>query len=180
MKVPFRVMTVCTGNICRSPMAEVLLREAFEAAGLGDAVVVDSTGISSEEEGNPVDRRARQVLAEHGYPAGDGHRARRVSTDELAGCDLVLPMTAQHTGVLRRLVANAGLDGEPGTPGPEIHMFRTFDPEAPVLRPDDREELLDVEDPWYGGMGDFQVCLRELEAAVPGIVKAVQERVAAG
>ena len=185
MSVPFRVMTVCTGNICRSPMAEIVLREALKAAGLGDAVVVDSTGISSEEEGNPVDRRARRVLAEHGYPAGDGHRARRVTAGGLSGCDLVLPMTAHHARVLRRIAAQAGVTaqagpgGEPGATAPAIRMFRTFDPEAPVLGPDDGEELLDVEDPWYGGMEDFEVCLREIEAAVPGIVKAVQERVAA-
>jgi protein-tyrosine phosphatase len=52
-------MTVCTGNICRSPMAEVVLRARFESAGLGDLVVVDSTGISNEEHGNPIDPRAR-------------------------------------------------------------------------------------------------------------------------
>lgn len=178
MRAAFRVMTVCTGNICRSPMAEILLREAFAAAGLGD-VVVDSTGISSEEVGNPVDPRARRVLEAHGYPAGDGHRARRVTTDGLVECDLVLAMTAHHARTLRRLVANAGLDGAAGTWGPEIRMFRTFDPEAPVLGPDDSEELLDVEDPWYGGAEDFEVCLRELEAAMPGIVSYVQERVAA-
>ena len=177
MSAPFRVMTVCTGNICRSPMAEVLLREAFDAAGLADAVVVDSTGISSEEVGNPVDRRARRVLTAHGYPAGDGHRARRVTTSGLAECDLVLPMTAHHARTLRKIVAGAGLDGDAGTWGPEIRMFRTFDPEAPELGPDDSEEQLDVEDPWYGGMDDFEVCLRELEAAVPSIVAFVKERV---
>ena len=171
MSAPFRVMTVCTGNICRSPMAEVLLREAFDAAGLADAVVVDSTGISSEEVGNPVDRRARRVLTAHGYPAGDGHRARRVTTSGLAECDLVLPMTAHHARTLRRLADPQG--------GPEIRLYRTFDPEAPVLGPDDPEELLDVEDPWYGGPEDFEVCLRELEAGVPGIVQLVRERLAA-
>ena len=53
-----RIMTVCTGNICRSPIAEVVLRDRLEAAGLADRVVVDSTGVSSEEHGNPMDRRA--------------------------------------------------------------------------------------------------------------------------
>ena len=62
MSNPYSVMVVCTGNICRSPMAEIVLRERFAAAGLADQVVVDSTGISDEERGNPLDRRARAVL----------------------------------------------------------------------------------------------------------------------
>ncbi|MGO1333580.1 MAG: low molecular weight protein-tyrosine-phosphatase, partial [Cellulosimicrobium funkei] len=100
---PYRVMTVCTGNICRSPMAEVVLRDRFEAAGLGDRVVVDSTGISDEERGNPIDRRARAVLAEHGYVVDGTHRARQVRAGDLAARDLVLAMTAQHARALRRL-----------------------------------------------------------------------------
>ncbi|MCL1871765.1 MAG: low molecular weight phosphotyrosine protein phosphatase [Promicromonosporaceae bacterium] len=172
MSKTFRVMTVCTGNICRSPMAEIVLREAFAANGLDADVVVDSTGVSGEEQGNPVDRRARSVLSRHGYPAGDSHRARRVTTADVAGHDLVLAMTAHHARALRRLVR---ADGE----GAEIRMFRSFDPEAPVLREGQGEHLLDVEDPWYGGMEDFEVCLREIEAATPGIVEYVRERLAA-
>ena len=55
---PFIVLHVCMGNICRSPMAEVVLRDRLASAGLSDRVVVDSAGISDEEHGNPVDRRA--------------------------------------------------------------------------------------------------------------------------
>ncbi|WP_425955516.1 low molecular weight protein-tyrosine-phosphatase [Xylanimonas sp. McL0601] len=170
MNVSFRVMTVCTGNICRSPMAEILLREAFAAEGLDQDVVVDSSGVSAEEEGNPMDARARTVMAAHGYPAGDGHRAHRVTSDEVARRDLLLPMTAHHARALRRL---APTDGDAG---PEIRMFRSFDPEASELRAGEGEHVLDVEDPWYGGMEDFEVCLRELEAATPGIVAYVRER----
>ena len=183
MNAPFRVMTVCTGNICRSPMAEIVLREALAEAGLDAAVVVDSTGVSGEEQGNPVDRRARRVLAAHGYPAGDSHRARRVTVAELGERDLVLAMTAHHARALRRL-AGVPEGGELSAPahtagGPEIRMFRSFDPEAPALAEGDSEHLLDVEDPWYGGAEDFEVCLREIEAATPGIVEHVRVRLAA-
>ena len=95
MKPVYRVMTVCTGNICRSPMAEVVLRERLEAAGLGDAVVVDSTGTSDEEHGRPVDRRAHRVLTAHGYSVPQ-HRARQVTPVDLPARDLLLPMTATH------------------------------------------------------------------------------------
>ncbi len=114
----YRVMTVCTGNICRSPIAEIVLRDRFEAAGLGDRVVIDSSGVSDEEHGNPVDRRARRVLAEHGYDTGDGHRAHQVTAAEVAGRDLLLPMTAHHARVLRRLAARAGFDGDRSGRGP--------------------------------------------------------------
>jgi protein-tyrosine phosphatase len=165
--VTYRVMTVCTGNICRSPMAEVVLREAFAAAGLGDDVVVDSSGVSSEEAGNPVDRRARRVLAAHGHGTGDGHRARRVTPAEIAERDLVLPMTAAHARSLRRLA--------PPEAG-EIRMYRSFDPTAPRVREGESEHVLDVDDPWYGGMAEFEDCLAEIEAAAPGIVAYVREQ----
>lgn len=95
---PYRVMTVCTGNICRSPMAEVVLRDRFEKAGLGDLVEVDSTGISDEEHGSPIDPRARRVLAAHGYPV-PAHRARRVTRAEVRERDLLLPMTDRKSVV---------------------------------------------------------------------------------
>ena len=60
----YTVMTVCTGNICRSPMAEIILRAEFERRGLADKVNVESSGVSDEEYGNPIDRRAVKVLKE--------------------------------------------------------------------------------------------------------------------
>ncbi|GGI10477.1 phosphotyrosine protein phosphatase [Isoptericola cucumis] len=175
---PYRVMTVCTGNICRSPMAEVVLRDRLEAAGLGDRVVVDSTGVSDEEHGNPVDPRARRVLAAHGYPTGEGHRARQVTPEDLADHDLVLPMTAQHARRLRRLVTGAGDGGRPGATA-EIRMYRSFDPAAPVVERDVDEHLLDVDDPWYGDQDGFETTLAEVEAAADGVVAHVRARLEA-
>jgi len=165
--VVYRVMTVCTGNICRSPMAEILLREAFAKAGLSD-VVVDSTGISDEEDGNPIDRRARKTLAAHGLPGKPDHAARRITARELAAADLVLPMTAQHERVLRRLAKTPEAAAK-------IKMYRTFDPAAPQARVGE-EYLLDVADPWYGGPAEFEHCFEELVAAVPGIVAYVKDQ----
>lgn len=166
MDQPYRVMTVCTGNICRSPMAEVVLRDRFEAAGLGDRVAVDSTGISAEEHGNPIDRRAARVLDRHGYDTAGAHRARPVEASELPERDLLLPMTAVHARALRRLA------------GPEledrVRMYRSFDPAAPVLRPGDPEHRLDIDDPWFGGDTDFEDCLAQVEAAADGVVAHVR------
>lgn len=167
MSRPYRVMTVCTGNICRSPMAEVVLRQRLADAGLGDVVEVDSTGVSDEEHGNPVDPRARAVLRQHGYPTGEGHRARQVRAWELAERDLVLPMTAAHARALRRLV-----DGDPALTD-RIRMLRTFDPAAPA-EPGQPEHVLDVDDPWYGPDSGFETTLAEIEAAADGIVAHVR------
>ncbi|MBO1751302.1 low molecular weight phosphotyrosine protein phosphatase [Actinotalea sp. BY-33] len=158
-------MTVCTGNICRSPMAEVVLRARFEAAGLGDQVVVDSTGISAEEHGNPIDRRAQRVLADHGFEVPGDHRARQVSAVDLASRDLVLAMTATHAQALRRLArGDAQLEGR-------VRMYRSFDPAAPEGGP---EHQLDVDDPWYGDEDGFVVTLAEVEAAADAIVDHVR------
>ena len=161
----YRVMTVCTGNICRSPMAEIVLRDRFEAAGLGDAVVVDSSGVSDEEHGNPVDRRARAVLAEHGYPTGGGHRARQVTREDVASRDLVLAMTTRHAHRLRDLAGQVPNDAT-------IRMYRSFDPAAVDLP----ESGLDIADPWYGGPQDFEECLAEIEAAADGVVDFVRSQ----
>ena len=64
---PYTVMTVCTGNICRSPMGEIILRHFFNERGLGDQVNVESSGVSDEEWSHPIDPRAVRVLRERGY-----------------------------------------------------------------------------------------------------------------
>jgi protein-tyrosine phosphatase len=173
-----RIMTVCTGNICRSPIAEVVLRDRLEAAGLADRVIVDSSGVSSEEHGNPMDRRARAVLASAGYTdaALDQHVARQVDAADLGERDLLLPMTAAHASALRRLAERSG---QPDSVG-DIVMFRTFDPAAPATRGAQDEHLLDVEDPWYGDASDFDACLAQVEAAVDGIVGWARVRLGEG
>ena len=170
---PYRVMTVCTGNICRSPMAAVVLRARFAAAGLADEVVVDSTGVSDEERGNPIDRRARRVLVEHGYEGGDDHRARQVRAADLAASDLVLPMTAAHARTLRRLAGGGG-DGR----ADRIVMLGRFDPSAPHVDDLRDEHRLDIDDPWYGGPVEFEDCLAQIEAAADGVVAHVRAALA--
>ncbi len=155
-------MTVCTGNICRSPMAAIVLRDRFAAAGLD--VVVDSAGTSDEERGNPVDPRARRVLERHGY-AVPTHRARRVAAEDLHSRDLVLAMTATHLHALERV---AGRDLEPG----RLRMLRSFDPAAAGVS----GHLLDVADPWYGVEDAFEETLAVIEACADPIVEHVRAR----
>jgi len=159
-------------------MAEVLLQSAFNQAGLD--VIVDSTGISDEEAGHPMDRRAVRVLAAHGIAAKPAHRARQITGTDLAETDLLIPMTANHARSLRRLAAAQNLN-------PDIKMMRWFDPILNSGMPDVAgksvlddfvfaDSRLDVDDPWYGGMGEFENCLAELQAAVPGVVDYVRQQ----
>ncbi len=161
--MPYRVLAVCTGNICRSPIAEVVLRDRFHAAGLGDRVVVDSGGTSAEEAGNPVDPRAARVLREAGYGVPDRY-ARQVSARDVGASDLLLAMTAHHPRRLRSLDPDGAA---------VVRMIRSFDPAAPALEVVD-ESALDVEDPWYGDLDDFHAALQQIEAAADGVVAHVR------
>ncbi len=168
---PYRLMTVCTGNICRSPMAEVVLRRRLEDAGLGDLVDVSSTAISDEERGNPIDGRAQSVLRDNGYDV-PRREARQVTPTDLTASDLVLPMTAVHARALRRLAKTPDVAAR-------VVMYRAFDPAAPhVDEPGDAEHVLDIDDPWYGGMADFRTCLDQVEAAAGPIVEHVRAALA--
>ncbi|WGW11244.1 low molecular weight protein-tyrosine-phosphatase [Saxibacter everestensis] len=166
---PYRILTVCTGNICRSPIAEVVLAERFAANGLQDRVVIDSGAISSEELGNPMDPRARKVLLAHGYP-DHRHSARQVDPAWLGERDLVLAMTSGHAAALRRLAVT---DEE----RLRIRLYREFDPASPQGV---SEQELDINDPWYGDMTDFEQTISYIEAGADPIVDFVRARIEAG
>ena len=166
--MPYRVMTVCTGNICRSPMAQVVLAERLRRAGLA-GVAVDSAGISDEERGHPIDARAARVLAAHGYPV-PAHRAKRITAADLAERDLVLAMTSSHARAVRSLARGDAALAE------RVRMYRGFDPSAATEGP---EHLLDMDDPWYGDEAGFEVTLTEIEAAADAVVEHVRQGLAA-
>ena len=159
---PYTVMTVCTGNICRSPMGEIILRHFFNERGLGDQVNVESSGVSDEEWSHPIDPRAVRVLRERGY--GDeiprDHFAHRISREEIDRTDLFLPMTASHMRALLRML--------PAGKRAEVHMYRSFDPNLPKPKPG-REDQIDLVDPWYGGKHEFEVAIDQIEEVAPYI-----------
>lgn len=166
----YTVMTVCTGNICRSPMAEIILRTEFERRGLSDRVNVESSGVSDEEYGNPIDRRAVRVLKERGYEIPSHHFAHRIERDEIERTDLFLPMTASH---MRALLRQLPADKKGG-----VHMYRSFDPNLPVPAPG-READIDLVDPWYGGAREFEVAIDQIEEVAPYIVDWVEKQLQA-
>lgn len=163
----YTVMTVCTGNICRSPMAEIILRAEFERRGLADKVNVESSGVSDEEYGNPIDRRAVKVLKERGYELPAHHFAHRITRDEIERTDLFLPMTASHMRALLRQLPQAKRS--------EVHMYRSFDPN--LSKPAaGREDSIDLVDPWYGGPREFEVAIDQIEEVAPYIVDWAEQQ----
>ena len=156
-----KVLVVCTGNICRSPMGAIAL--AAGAASRGLDITVDSAAITAYEEGNPIDVRARRTLERAGY-TGPQHVARQVRHGELAQYALVLAMTADHRAALQR---RARADG--GTTD-HIRLWREFDATAPRLDNADHPSALDVADPWFGEEAGFTETLEMVEAAIDGIL----------
>ena len=158
---PFHITVVCTGNICRSPMGEVILRELFEEAGLGDDVTVDSAGTTRWEVGNPMDRRAAAELRRRGYDVpGSAHVARQFEPGWIPQTDLILAADAGHASVLRRWARTP-------TDAAKVHLLREFDPAAVAAG------TLEVDDPWYGDEEDFVRCFTEVEAACRGVASWV-------
>ncbi|GLY14540.1 low molecular weight phosphotyrosine protein phosphatase [Kineosporia rhizophila] len=160
----YRICFVCTGNICRSPSAEVILRARAEDAGLD--VVVDSAGTDSYHVGDPADQRALRAMKTAGYD-GSAHLARQFDEDWFAERDLVVALDRGHLRILYSLAP----DDEAAA---KIRMFRSFDPELEDLDEDDPR--LDVADPYYGDDAGFTTMIEELEAAADGLVDFLLER----
>lgn len=161
---PYRVALVCLGNICRSPMADVvvnalLARVRAQAAGLD--IEVSSYGTGDWHVGNPMDRRAAETLTRAGYDA-TRHRARQF-THGLEH-DLVLAMDADNLATARRRVPAGQRD--------RVMLFRAFDPE--VTGP----AVPDVPDPYYGGDEGFTDVLAMVERTAGALVEALRRELA--
>lgn len=146
-----RILAVCLGNICRSPVAEAAIREAAQSVGAD--VAVDSAGTGAWHVGNPPDERMQEAGAAAGLDVTG--RARQVTTDDLATHDLVLAMDSSNLADLEALARQANVDVP-------IRLFRSFDPDAPAD--------LDVPDPYYGGPDGFADVVAMMRPAAAGVV----------
>ena len=159
---------MCLGNICRSPIAEAVIRDRVVAAGLGDVVVVDSAGTGDWHRGDGADPRSISTLLANDYVL-DGHVARQITHDWFDSLDLVLAMDSSNFQNLQMLADQAGVE-------PDLHMLRVFDPTlAHVEQP---HPDLDVPDPYYGGVDGFTDVLRMIEQAADGLMGQLPARIA--
>ncbi len=152
------VAFVCTGNICRSPMAEKVFAHQIAERGLTDVVRVSSAGTGSWHVGSRADERTVRVLRDRGYPAE--HRAAQVDDDHLSA-DMVVALDRNHFRIL------TGLGVEPA----RLRMLRSFDPRSAAHAPD-------VEDPYYGDHTDFVEAFEVIDAALPGLHRWVDGQLA--
>ena len=162
----YRICFVCTGNICRSPSAEIILRARAEDAGLD--VVVDSAGTDSYHVGDPADERAVRAMKNAGYD-GTTHVARQFDEEWFAERDLIVALDRGHA----RQLATLAPDAESAA---KIRLMRSFDPEVEDEGIDEDDPRIDVADPYYGDQAGFTEMIEQLEAAADGIVGYLQER----
>ena len=144
-----KILFICHGNICRSPMAEFVMKDLVEKAGLAAQFHIESAATSREEIGNPVYPPARRKLAEHGISC-DGHAARQLTKADYRGFDLLIGMDNANLQNMRRICG--------GDPEGKIRLLRDY-----TARPGD------VADPWY--TGDFETTWRDVLEGCRGLLK---------
>ncbi|WP_252181349.1 low molecular weight protein-tyrosine-phosphatase [Azospirillum sp. B4] len=152
------ILFVCTGNICRSPTAEGVMRRRLAMDGLSDRVTVASAGTHGYHVGEAPDIRAVEAARYRGVDLS-ALRARRVDAEDIQRYDLVLAMDRDHLDFLRRLAPPALRD--------RVQLFLDYAPD---------HKGHDVPDPYYGAEDQFDVVLDLIEAAADGLLDEIHRR----
>ena len=144
-----KILFVCHGNICRSPMAEFVMKKMVQEAGLAGETEISSAAVSSEELGNPVYPPARAILKQHGISC-DGKYARKICSADYNEFDMLIGMDNSN---IRRM-----------------HSFFNGDPDGKICRLLDFTDRkgADVADPWYSG--DFETTYRDVVAGCSALL----------
>ena len=148
------ILFVCHGNICRSPMAEFVMKDLTAKSGLSAQFHIASAATSREEIGNPVYPPARRKLAEHGIACG-GHAARQLTAQDYREYDLLIGMDQANLRNMKRICG--------GDPEGKLHLLLDY-----TSRPGD------VADPWY--TGDFDATWRDVLAGCQGLLRSLTTR----
>ena len=149
-----KILFICHGIICRSPIAEFVMKGLVKKAGLASQFYIESAATSREEIGNPVYPPARRKLAEHGISC-DGHAARQLTNADYENYDLLIGMDSANLRNMHRICG--------GDPDGKLHLLMDY-----TDRPGD------VADPWY--TGDFEATWQDALAGCQGLLKELTTR----
>jgi protein-tyrosine phosphatase len=152
------VLIVCTGNICRSPTAEGVLRHKLAEQGLGDRIRVESAGLGDWHVGDPPDPRAIDRASRRGYDLSP-LRARQFTVRDHHDFDLILAMDRGHMTAMER--------NRPANAPARLHLFLDFAPTAVASQ--------EVPDPYYGDLADYDHALDLIEPGVDGLIAALKQ-----
>ena len=156
----YAILFVCTGNICRSPTAEIVLRQKVQQAGLGERVHIASAGTHDYHVGSPADERSAHHARLRGYDLSR-HRAREVHPADFERYDLLLAMDHGHLELL-----------EDDCPPQYRRKLRRLMEFAPAGLADE------VADPYHGGKQGFETVLDHVEAACDGLLAHIRAQLA--
>lgn len=154
---PFRVTFVCTGNICRSPMAEVVFRDLADRQRLGTHIESTSAGTGDWHVGERADHRTLAALERRGYD-GSLHRAKQFTAASFADSDLVVALDRTHERILREWARDDDQEGK-------VILLLSFDRDA---------DNMDVPDPYYADTGMFDSVLAMIETATRGLFRQLE------
>ena len=157
MSAPFHVNFVCTGNICRSPMAEAVFLRLVADAGLGERFTASSSGTEGWHTGRPADPRTLAALAARGFD-GSAHRASQVSDAEIAHGDLLVALARTHRDALLARGADPA----------RVVLFTDFDPAEPADP--------DVFDPYFDDQAAFDAVLAQVERGAARLLAELRDR----
>ena len=149
-----RILFICLGNICRSPMAEFVMKDMVRKAGAADQFEIASAATSREEVGNPVYSPARQKLAEHGISC-KGKTARQLCVEDYSYYDLLIGMENANLRSMQRICG--------GDPEGKMHLLL-----------DGTANPHDVADPWY--TGDFDAAWHDIEIGCRSLLEKLTKK----
>ena len=148
-----RILFVCHGNICRSPMAEFILKALVKAYGVERDYYIASAAVSTEEIGNPIYPPARRCLSQHGVDFDKGKTARQVTPADYQNFDRIICMDSSNLRWLRRII--------PDDPEKKIHLMMSYTGYG-----------RDVADPWY--TDDFETTFQDILSACQAMLKTTK------
>lgn len=145
-----KIIFVCHGNICRSPMAEFIFKDKIRSRGLNEQFYVESAAVSTEEIGNSIYPPAKRCLNAHGIPFDTSKTARQITRADYDRFDLIICMDRMNLRWLKYII--------PNDPDNKVRLMMSYAGQ-------DR----DVADPWY--TGDFETTYRDLDLATEALLK---------